>query len=55
MTNSLGRALGVLLAGFVMLVLFGVGAVVLEDYGAELEARGTRLEGVVLAVQGCGA
>lgn len=54
MTPGVGRALGVFVAGFVMLVLFGVGAVVLDDYGAELEARGTRVEGVVLAVQGGG-
>lgn len=52
--NSVVRALSVFVAGFVMLVLFGAGAVMLEDYGAELEARGMRVEGVVLAVQGGG-
>ncbi|MET9230142.1 DUF3592 domain-containing protein [Lentzea sp. NPDC003310] len=50
----MARALGVLVTGLVLLVLFGVGAVLLEDRGADLEARGTRVEGVVLAVQGGG-
>lgn len=54
MTDGVGRALGAFLAGAVMLVLFGVGAVALENHGADLEARGTRTEGIVLAVQGGG-
>ncbi|GAB2817312.1 DUF3592 domain-containing protein [Lentzea nigeriaca] len=45
------RDLGIVLAGVVLLVLFSIGAVLLEDRHAAFEARGTRVTGVLVAVQ----
>lgn len=46
------RATTTVLAGFLLLVLFAIGAVMLDDRAAEFEARGTHVPGVVISVHG---
>lgn len=45
------RALGTLLTGLLLLGIATIGAVLLENRGAEFEARGSRVSGVVVEVQ----
>lgn len=46
------RALGIMLAGLVLLAGFAFGAIALDERAAEFEARGTRVPGVVVGVHG---
>ncbi|SES30022.1 Protein of unknown function [Lentzea xinjiangensis] len=44
------QASGLVLTGFVLLVLFAIGTVLLDHRAADLEAHGARVDGVVIAV-----
>ncbi|MCX2948819.1 hypothetical protein [Lentzea sp. NEAU-D7] len=44
------RALVLVVTGFVLLVLFAIGVVLLDDRATDLETRGSRVDGVAVAV-----